>query len=108
MTCGPGGQQGVVQARAAVGEHGQAFVQVVVRGGLADVIVDGKLTKAGAVTQPTQDQDGLPLTGQDAGAGAGAAATAFVVQQAGQERDGVLGQRQDGGVCDTHGAAEPF
>jgi len=105
---GLGGQQRPVQARFAGGQDGDALVAVVVGGRAADRVVPGQLAHPGVVEEPPQDQHGLLVGAQRPSARTGAPPTTFGVQQGGQEQDAVLGQVQDGFVCDTHGGAGPL
>ena len=56
-------------------------MQVGVAGRPADLVVDGQLGDPGAVEQPAQDQDRLPVTAQRPGSGPGPEPPAFGVQQ---------------------------
>jgi hypothetical protein len=76
------GQQRRLQFRGPVGEGVDAFVQVVIRGGLTDRVVGGQLRQPGAVEKPAQNKHRLGETGQGAGAATGAAPQAFGMQQA--------------------------
>lgn len=90
------------------GEHSDAFVQVGVSGRAAELVVDGELGDPGAVEQPAQHQDRLPVAAQRPGSGSGPESSPFGVQETGEEQHGVLAYGQGGGVCDTHGAQDPY
>jgi hypothetical protein len=70
-------QQYRFQARGLGGEDVDAFVEVVVGGGLADAVVACQLGQSGAVEEPADDQDRLFEAAQRPGSRAGTAALAF-------------------------------
>lgn len=80
-----GAQAGVfedlVQVGSLVGQHVDTLVEVAVAGGLGDVVVPGQSVDGCVLAKPSQDQDRLFVTGQGAGARAGAVSPAFGVQQ---------------------------
>jgi hypothetical protein len=62
----------------------------------------------GAVEQPAQHQDRLPVAAQHPCSGPGPEPSPFGVQETGQEQHGVFTYGQGGGVCDTHSCAGPY
>ena len=96
------------QTRRRRGQDVDALVQIVVGGGTADAVVDGQLSKAGAVEKPSQDEYRLLEAAQRPGPGTSAAPLAFGLQQSGQEHRGLVAHRQRGRICDTHVAQDPY
>lgn len=59
-----GRSHGLGQVRGAGGQGDDAFVQVVVGGGLPDPVIDGELRHPGAVQEPADHQHRLPVAAQ--------------------------------------------
>ena len=100
---GAGGQQRPAQPGCCGGEHVDAFVQEAVGRRVADGVVGGQLGQSGAVEEPAQHQDCLPVAAQRPLPATGASSPAFGGQQARHELHRLLGDREHGGVGDRIG-----
>ena len=103
---GLGGQQRPVQRRLPGGEHGDGLVAVVV-GGRDPMRCPGPAGSCGCRRTTSATPARPACRCSTPGCPSGTPADPLGVQQAGQEQHAVLGHVQDGGVCDTHGGAEP-
>jgi hypothetical protein len=103
----PRGEQRTVQRRRGRGEDVDPLVQVAVGGGAAELVVGCELRDPGAVEEPAQHQHSVAVAAQHASALPRPASGAFTSENAGQERDGGLPDREHGGVADRIGHAGP-
>lgn len=95
------------QIRGVVGEHGQPFVHVAVRGGHRDPVVPGELGQPGPIDEPPQHQDTL-LDAQSAGPPAGAEPFPVLAQELGESLGGLPADVECCGVGDTGQRVKPL
>ncbi len=89
------------------GQDPDPLVEVFVAGRLLDPVVDDQLGDPGGVGEPAQHEHSLLTAGEFPCPLPGTAAGTLRFQQAGDELNGVILERQYGRACHTHGARDP-
>ena len=95
-----------MQVRSLRGQDPDPLVKVVVAGRLLDPVVDDQLGDPGGVGEPAQHEHRLLTARELPRPLPGTAADTLRFQQAGDELDRVVLERQYSRVCHTHGARD--